>query len=94
MALAEKLVRNLTDLDLLRKAGRMLRLYKAANLYLRWFPVVKKLPGGTTYRARWVESILLSRQMLENGTMYPRAKLPANVERFVDLGCNVGYFSC
>ena len=26
--------------------------------------------------------------------MYPKSKLPAGVERFVDLGCNVGYFAC
>jgi FkbM family methyltransferase len=94
VARAEKLIRHLSNLALLRKVARVLRLYKVANLYLRFFPVVKKLPGGTTYRARWVESILLSRQMLESGAMYPRAKLPANVERFVDLGCNVGYFTC
>jgi hypothetical protein len=41
-----------------------------------------------------VEGILLSRQMLQGGTMYPRSKLPTQVERFVDLGCNVGFFSC
>lgn len=94
MARTEKLVRQLSSLTLLRKAIRILRLYKAANVYLRFFPVVKKLPSGVTYRARWVESILLSQQMLESGAMYPRSKLPANVERFVDLGCNAGYFAC
>lgn len=94
MAQTEKLIRQLSNITLLRKAARALRLYNAANLYLRFFPVVKKLPGGISYRARWVESILLSRQMLESGAMYPRSKLPTNVETFVDLGCNVGYFAC
>jgi FkbM family methyltransferase len=32
--------------------------------------------------------------MLETGTTYPKAKLPANVLTFADLGCNVGYFTC
>jgi len=94
MARAENLIRQLSSSILLRKTARVLRLYKAANLYLRFFPVVKKLPGGVAYRARRVESILLSRQMLESGTMYPRSKLPTQVERFVDLGCNVGFFAC
>jgi FkbM family methyltransferase len=94
MAQSEKLIRRLSDFRLLRKAARFLRLYKVANLYLRFFPIVKRLPGGVAYRARWVESVLLSRQMLESGTLYPRSKLPTNVERFVDLGCNVGYFAC
>ena len=94
MAQSEKLIRRLSDSRLLRKTARFLRLYKAANLYLRFFPIVKHLPSGVVYRARWVESVLLSRQMLESGTLYPRSKLPANVERFADLGCNVGYFAC
>jgi FkbM family methyltransferase len=94
LALKEKLTAYLSSAALPRKAVRIFRLYKAANLYLHLFPVVKKLPSGVTYRARWVESLPLSRQMLELGTMYPRSKLPTNVERFVDLGCNVGYFGC
>jgi FkbM family methyltransferase len=94
MAQAERLIRQLSDVTRLRKAARFLRLYKVANLYLHLFPVVKRLPSGVTYRARWVESVLLSRQMLESGAMYPRSKLPTQVERFVDLGCNVGYFAC
>ena len=94
MAPTEKLIRRLSSITLLRKAARILRLHKVANLHLHCFPIVKKLPGGVTYRARWVESVLLSQQMLENGGMYPGSKLPTNVERFVDLGCNVGYFAC
>ena len=94
MAQLEKLIRQLSNFTRLRKAARFLRLYKVVNLYLRFFPIVKQLPSGIAYRARWVESILLSRQMLESGAMYPRSKLPTQVERFVDLGCNVGYFAC
>jgi FkbM family methyltransferase len=94
MAQAEKLIRQLSDVALLRQTARILRLYKAANFYLRFFPIVKQFSGGIVYRARWVESVLLSRQMLESGAMYPSSKMPTNVETFVDLGCNVGYFAC
>jgi FkbM family methyltransferase len=94
MARADKLIQYLSNVAPLRKTARLFRLYKAVNLYLRFFPVVKQLPSGVAYRARRVESILLGRQMLESGSMYPRSKLPTHVERFVDLGCNVGFFAC
>jgi FkbM family methyltransferase len=61
---------------------------------LRCFPIVKRLPGGVLYRQRWIESIPLSKQMLESGEMYPADKLPGGVVTCVDLGCNVGYFPC
>lgn len=89
-----KLISQLASSAFLRKSVRVLRLHKLANAYLHCFPIVKTLPGGITYRARWVESVLLGRQMLEGGSMYPPSKLPPNVTRFIDLGCNVGYFSC
>jgi FkbM family methyltransferase len=56
---------------------------------------VKRLAGsGLVYRAVRLESIPLATEMFEKGNLYDVSLLPQNFTTFVDLGCNVGYFTC
>jgi FkbM family methyltransferase len=72
-----------------------LSLHKLVNWWLRHFPHVKRLPGsGIVYRAVRLESIPLATEMFKQGNLYDASLLPQNFSTFVDLGCNVGYFSC
>jgi FkbM family methyltransferase len=72
-----------------------LHLHDLANWWLGHFPWTKRLPGsGVVYRATRVESIPLAVEMLEKKTLYDLSLLPADFTTFVDLGCNVGYFTC
>jgi len=71
----------------------MLGIHRAANLWLKFFPLCKKLPGGVVYRSARIESIPLAVEMFEKGLTYDRASLDRNVRTFIDLGCNVGYFT-
>jgi FkbM family methyltransferase len=62
---------------------------------LHRFPVVKTLPGsGIRYRARRVESLALSVEMFDKGTLYSTSNMSGEIRTFADLGCNVGYFTC
>jgi FkbM family methyltransferase len=88
------LILKLTGSAAIRKTVKALRLHLVANQWLRWFPVVKTLPGsGLRYRARRVESLGLSAEMFDQDLLYTTAGLPAKVNTFADLGCNVGYFT-
>jgi hypothetical protein len=79
----------------LRRAVQVLRLHRLGNLWLRTFPLVKRLPGsGGIYRATRLESIPLSAERFEKGNLYDAALLPRDFTTFTDLGCNVGYFTC
>lgn len=78
-----------------RTLVRSLRLHKLGNWWLRRFPKVKHLPGsGVIYRATRLESIPLATEMFEQGNLYDAGLLPENFTTFVDLGCNVGFFTC
>jgi FkbM family methyltransferase len=80
---------------MLRKAVKALGILRLTNFFLHCFPAVKRLPGtGIRYRARRVESLSLSVEMFERDTLYKISSLPADIRSFVDLGCNVGYFTC
>jgi len=78
-----------------RRLVQVLRLHHLSNRWLRTFPLVKKLPGsGVVYRATRLESIPLAVEMFEKGNLYEASLLPSHFTTFVDLGCNVGYFTC
>jgi FkbM family methyltransferase len=90
-----KLTLNLSRSATVRKVVKFLRLHLLANWWLHRFPVVKTLPGsGIRYRARRVESLGLSVEMLDEGTLYPGTNLLGDIRTFADLGCNAGYFTC
>ena len=78
-----------------RRFVQVLRLHRLANAWLRRCPLVKQLPGsGVRYRATRIESIPLAQEMFDKGILYDAALLPKDFTTFVDLGCNVGYFTC
>lgn len=78
-----------------RRFVQKLSLHKLVNRWFRRFPYVKRLPGsGIVYRAVRLESIPLATEMFKQGNLYDASLLPQNFSTFVDLGCNVGYFSC
>jgi len=78
-----------------RRLVQVLGLHKLGNAWLRAFPLVRRLSGsGVVFRATRLESIPLAVEMFEKGNLYDASLLPANFTTFVDLGCNVGYFTC
>jgi FkbM family methyltransferase len=89
-----KLTLELSRSAIVRKAVKFLRLHLLVNWWLRHFPVVKTLPGtGIRYRARRVESLGLSVQILDENSLYSIPDVPGGIRTFADLGCNVGYFT-
>jgi FkbM family methyltransferase len=85
----------LSRLTVARRLAQALRLNKAGNWWLRHFPLVKRLPdSGVIYRATRLESIPLAVEMFEKGNLYDARLRPQDFTTFVDLGCNVGYFTC
>jgi FkbM family methyltransferase len=79
----------------MRRLVRAFYLNKIGNWWLGRFPVTKHLPeSGVIYRATRLESIPLAVEMFEQGKLYDATLLPENITTFVDLGCNVGYFTC
>ena len=90
-----QLITQLSRSTAARRLVQGLRLHRLGNRWLRRFPLVRKLPGsGVIYRATRLESIPLSVEMFEKGNLYDATLLPENFTTFVDLGCNVGYFTC
>ena len=90
-----KLISSLSRSSLARNIVRALHLHDLGNWWLRRAPLVKRLPdSGIIYRATRLESIPLADEMFEKGNLYDAALLPPNFTTFVDLGCNVGYFTC
>ena len=78
-----------------RRLVQILRLHRLCNWWLRRFPLVKRLPqSGVVYRATCLESIPLAVEMFEQSKLYSGALLPEGFSTFIDLGCNVGYFTC
>lgn len=89
-----KLLFRLSRSTLARHTARMLRLTRLGNAWLRRFPLIKRLPGSDiVYRASRLESIPLAVEMFDRH-LYDASLLPDGFSTFVDLGCNVGYFTC
>lgn len=78
-----------------RRSVQQLRLHRVGNWWLRQHPMVRQLPeSGIRYRATRLESIPLGVEMFDKGNLYEAGLLPRDFTTFVDLGCNVGYFTC
>jgi len=70
---------------------KTLRLRPLANRALKHIPIVRRLPRtGVRYRLRYLDSITLADEIFGQN-VYDGA-VPASLETFVDLGCNVGQF--
>src|SRR2546426_12724090 len=89
------LVTSLSRSAAARRFVQRLRLHRLGNWWLRRHPLVRRLPdSGVLYRATRLESIPLAVEMFERGALYDATLLPPDFSSFVDLGCNVGYFTC
>ena len=70
---------------------KKLGLHRVADLMLKLRPMKKNTPGGFSYKVSSVASIVAANEIF--GTeMYQQPLRGEPIRRFVDLGCNVGYF--
>jgi len=87
----------LADSTVFHRAVKVLGIHALANRALRALPVTRTFvrPGGKAvrYRARYLESFLLADEIFERG-IYDVVFEGIELETFIDLGCNVGYFVC
>ncbi len=83
----------LSRIGWIRRFVQFLGLHRAANLWLKYFPLRRRLPSSVVYRSARIESIPLAVEMFEKGLTYDRQALGRKIETFIDLGCNVGYFT-
>ena len=75
------------------KAIKALKLVEIASKVLSWRPIVRTLPGGTKYRVRYGESLLMADEIFKR-QVYRDPFEGRQVRTFIDLGSNVGYFTC
>jgi FkbM family methyltransferase len=75
------------------KTIKALRIRELATKLLGVRPIKRRLRGGTQYRVRYVESLLMADEIFNRG-VYGDPFVGRSVKTFVDLGCNVGYFTC
>lgn len=72
---------------------KALRLVELASKVLALRPIRRTLPGGTRYRVRYGESLLMADEIFKR-QVYRDPFEGREVKTFVDLGSNVGYFTC
>jgi hypothetical protein len=75
------------------RAIKALRLVEMASKVLAFRPLKRTLVGGTRYRVRYAESLLMADEIFKR-QVYRDPFDARSVKTFVDLGSNVGYFSC
>jgi len=79
--------RNRTANTIIKKLG----LHRLADAMLGIFPLTRSTPQGFTYQIRSIASLVAAQEIFGTG-MYRQPLLGEPIRRFVDLGCNVGYF--
>ena len=75
------------------RAIKALKLVELASKMLSFRPLRRTLPNGTRYRVRYGESLLMADEIF-NRQVYRDPFEGRDVRTFVDLGSNVGYFTC
>jgi FkbM family methyltransferase len=75
------------------RAIRALKLVELASAMLRVRPLRRTLPNGSRYRVRYGESLLMADEIFKR-EVYRDPFVDRTVRTFVDLGSNVGYFTC
>ena len=75
------------------RAIKSLRLVELASKVLSVRPLRRKLPHGSHYRVRYGESLLMADEIFHR-QVYKDPFEGRTVKTFVDLGSNVGYFTC
>jgi FkbM family methyltransferase len=72
---------------------RALRLVELASTVLKVRPLHRTLPNHSRYRVRYGESLLMADEIFKR-EVYRDPFEGRTVRTFVDLGSNVGYFTC
>jgi FkbM family methyltransferase len=72
---------------------KALKLVELASKVLSMRPLKRTLPNGTRYRVRYGESLLMADEIFKR-EVYRDPFVNRDVRTFVDLGSNVGYFTC
>ncbi len=75
------------------RAIRALKLVELASTVLKLRPLRRTLPHGSRYRVRYGESLLMADEIFRR-EVYRDPFMGGPVRTFVDLGSNVGYFTC
>src|SRR5262249_48109943 len=75
------------------KTIRALRLVEIASKVLELRPLKRTLPNGSRYRVRYGESLLMADEIFKR-QVYRDPFEGRQVKTFIDLGSNVGYFTC
>ncbi len=75
------------------RAIKALKLVELASKMLSFRPLKRTLPNGTRYRVRYGESLLMADEIFKR-QVYRDPFEGREVRTFVDLGSNVGYFTC
>src|ERR1700712_976936 len=75
------------------KTIKALRLVEMASKVLNFRPLKRSLPHGTKYRVRYGESLLMADEIFKR-QVYRDPFEGKDVRTFIDLGSNVGYFTC
>jgi FkbM family methyltransferase len=70
---------------------KRLGIHHVADWALRSRPFSKITPGGFRYKVRSLASAVAAKEIFETG-IYESPLRGESIRRFVDLGCNVGYF--
>ena len=72
---------------------KALRLVELASKVLAVRPLKRTLPNGTRYRVRYGESLLMADEIFKR-QVYRDPFDSRPCKTFIDLGSNVGYFTC
>jgi FkbM family methyltransferase len=75
------------------RAIKTLKLVELASKVLSVRPLRRRLPGGSQYRVRYGESLLMADEIFHR-QVYKDPFEGRQVKTFIDLGSNVGYFTC
>jgi FkbM family methyltransferase len=75
------------------RAIKTFKLVELASKLLAVRPLRRTLPGGVRYRVRYAESLLMADEIFQR-EVYGDPFRGRDVRTFVDLGSNVGYFTC
>jgi FkbM family methyltransferase len=75
------------------RAIRALKLVDLASMMLKLRPLRRTLPNGSRYRVRYGESLLMADEIFRR-EVYEAPFAKRRARTFVDLGSNVGYFTC
>ena len=70
---------------------KRLGLHRLADAVLDFRPMVRSTAGGLHYKIRSVASLVAANEIFGT-SMYEQPLRSQAIRRFVDLGCNVGYF--